>query len=173
MNINISTETRGKLHAPHIIPRWELIPCLWLKIWANFPPAPQVEFSLSYSYVRGTLCFLSQVEWTARDPDSKEGQISLQWFKFRLVFHVTRWRDVWISCGDPRKALGLRLIWTGGIISLWHLERHTEFNASKGDDALLFLKMDRNPNITVPTRQWTAVSFFTFRCVRIVLLSVV
>ena len=41
---------------------------LWLKIWANFPPAPQVEFSLSNRYVRGTLCFLSQVEWSARDP---------------------------------------------------------------------------------------------------------
>ena len=35
------------------------------------------------------------------------------------------------------KAVGLRLIWTGGIKSLCHLERHTEFNASKGDDALL------------------------------------
>ena len=27
-------------------------------------------------------------------PDSKEGQISLQWLKFRLVLHVTRIRDV-------------------------------------------------------------------------------
>ena len=51
------------------------------------------------------------------------------------------------------KAIGLRLIWTGGIISLSQLERHTVFKASKGDDALLFLKMDRNPNITVPTRK--------------------
>ena len=100
MNINITTATRGKLHAPHIVPRWELIPCLWLKIWAKFPLAPQVEFSLSNRYVRGTLCFLSQVKWTARDPDSKEGQISLQCLKFRLVFHLTRWRDVGIPCGD-------------------------------------------------------------------------
>ena len=38
------------------------------------------------------------------------------------------------------KAVGLCLIWTGGITSLWHLERHTEFNASKGDDAWIFLK---------------------------------
>ena len=51
------------------------------------------------------------------------------------------------------KAVGHCLIWIGGIISLGHLERHMEFNASKGDDALLFLKMDRNPNITVPTRK--------------------
>ena len=113
MNINISTATRGKLHAPHIDPSWELISCLWLKIWANFPPAPQVEFFLSNRYVRGTLCFLSQVEWTVRDPDSKEGRISLQWLKCRLVFHLTRWRDVWIPCGDPRESL----------TSLPHLDR--------------------------------------------------
>ena len=37
-------------------------------------------------------------------PDSKEGQISLQWLKIRLVFHVTRWRDVWIPCGDARES---------------------------------------------------------------------
>ena len=33
------------------------------------------------------------------------------------------------------KAVGLRLIWTGGLASLCHLDSHTEFNASKGDDA--------------------------------------
>ena len=27
------------------------------------------------------------------------------------------------------KAVGVRLIWTGGLTSLWQLERHTEFNA--------------------------------------------
>ena len=76
-----------------------------------------MEFSLSNRYVRGTLCFLSQVEWTARDPDSKEGQISLHWLKFRLVFHS---QDEGISKSPVEtleKAVGLRLIWTGGIIS--------------------------------------------------------
>ena len=33
------------------------------------------------------------------------------------------------------KALGLPLIWTGGLKSLSHLERRTEFITSKGDDA--------------------------------------
>ena len=173
MNINISTATRGKLHAPHIVPSWELIPCLWLKIWANFPPAPQVEFSLSNRYVRGTLCFLFQVEWTVRDPASKEGWISLQWLKFRLVFHLTWWWDVWIPCGCPNRAVVLHLIWIGGITSLWYLERHTEFKASKGVDAWLLLKMDRNPNITVPTRKWALVSCLTSRTVHIALPSLV
>ena len=36
------------------------------------------------------LCSLSQVEWTPRCLDSKEGPISLEWLKFRLVFHLTR-----------------------------------------------------------------------------------
>ena len=51
------------------------------------------------------------------------------------------------------KAVGLTIILTGGIISFGHLERHMEFHASKRGDALLFLRMDRNPNITVPTRK--------------------
>ena len=45
---------------------------------------------MSSKDVRGTLCFMFQVEWTPRGPDSKEGMISLQWLKMRLVFHVTR-----------------------------------------------------------------------------------
>ena len=47
MNIHFSTAARRKYNAPHIVSRWELIPCLWLKRWASFPQAPQVEFSLS------------------------------------------------------------------------------------------------------------------------------
>ena len=69
------------------------------------------------------------------------------------------------------KAIVLRLIWIGEITSLWYLERHTEFKASKGDDNWLFFKMDRNPNITVPTRKWALVSCLTSRSVCIVLRS--
>ena len=105
MNINFSTATREKHHVLQSISRWELISCVWLKRWANFPQATQVEFSLSNRYMRGMLCFLSQVEWTAGGPDSKEGQIFLQWVKFRLVIHLTRWRDVWIPCGDAWEIL--------------------------------------------------------------------
>ena len=71
------------------------------------------------------------------------------------------------------KAISLRLIWTGEITSVWHLERHMEFNASKCDDAWLFLKMDRNPNITVPTRKWTSVFCLTSTSIRILLPSLV
>ena len=87
---NFSTGTRGKLHVPHLVSRRELIPRILLKRLANFPQAPQEEPSLRNRYVKETLCFRSQVEWTPRGPDSKEGRISLQWFQFRLVFHLTR-----------------------------------------------------------------------------------
>ena len=70
------------------------------------------------------------------------------------------------------KAVVLLHIWVGGTTSLWYLKRYTEFKAWKGDDAWLFLKMDRNPNITVRSRKWAVVSCLTFRRVHIVLPSV-
>ena len=169
MNINFSTATQGKLHAPHIVSRWELIPCLSLKRWVNFPLAPQEQFSISNRYVRGTMCFLSQVERTPRGPDSKEGWISRQSLKFRLVFHLTRWRHVWITFGDPRESRSSPSHLDRGFRSLWPLERHMEWNASKADDAWLFLKINRKPNITVPTRKWTSVSCLTSRSIHIAL----
>ena len=69
------------------------------------------------------------------------------------------------------KGIGPRLIWTGGLTSLWHLERHAEFNASKGDDDWLFLKIDRNPKITVETRKVHWVSSLTSKSVCISLPS--
>ena len=71
-----------------------------------------------HSYVRGTLCFLSQVEWTLRDPDSKEGRTSLLWLKFRLVFHLTEEGMSETPVETLEKAIVLRLILIGGITSL-------------------------------------------------------
>ena len=51
-------------------------------------------------------------------PDSKEGQITLQWLKFRLVFMSQDEGMTESPVGTIEKAVGLRLIWTGGIISL-------------------------------------------------------
>ena len=77
-----------------------------------------MEFSLSNRNVRGTLCFLSQVEWTVGDPDTKEGRISLQRLKFMLLFPVTSEGMSESPVETLEKAVGLRLIWTGGITSL-------------------------------------------------------
>ena len=62
-------------------------------------------------------------------------------------------QDEWMSESSVEtleKALGLHLIWTGGLTSLWHIRRHMEFNASKGNNDWLFKKLDRNTSITVP-----------------------
>ena len=68
--------------------------------------------------MRGTLCFLSQVEWKPKGPDSKEGPISLQWRKFRLVF-ISQDEDMSESrVENIEKAVGVSVIWTGGLISL-------------------------------------------------------
>ena len=47
------------------------------------------------------------------------------------------------------KAIVLHRFWTEGFTSFLHIERCAELIASKGDDALLFVKIDRNTNITV------------------------
>ena len=161
------------LHAPHIVSRWELIPCLWRNRWANFPQTLQVEFSLSNRSGRGTLCFLSQVEWTVRGPDSKKAGFPCSGLNSGSSF-ISQDEGMSESPVETlEKAVGLCLIWTLEITSICHLERHTEFNASKGDDAWLFWKMDRNPNITVPTRKWNSVYCLTSRSICIVLPSVV
>ena len=51
-------------------------------------------------------------------PDSKEGWISLQWLKFRLVFHLKDEGMAESTVENLEKAAGLRLIWTGIITSL-------------------------------------------------------
>ena len=71
------------------------------------------------------------------------------------------------------KAIVLRLILIRGITSLWHLERHTEFKASKGDETRLFLKIDRNTKIFLEIRKGHVVSHLTSRSVCIILSSLV
>ena len=71
------------------------------------------------------------------------------------------------------KAIVLHLFWTGALTSLWKFERCAEYNASKGDDVWLFLKIDRNTNITVPTNKGCLASRLTFRSICIVLPSLV
>ena len=71
------------------------------------------------------------------------------------------------------KAIVLNLFWTEILRSLWHFERCAEFNASKGDNAWLFVKIDTNTNRTVPTNKGCLASSLTSRSVRIFLPSLV
>ena len=75
-------------------------------------------FCLSSSDVRGTLCFLSQVEWTPKGPDSKEGPISLQWRNSGSSF-TSQDEDMSESRVETlEKAVGISVIWTGGLTFL-------------------------------------------------------
>ena len=67
------------------------------------------------------------------------------------------------------KAIVLHLFWTEGLTSFWHIERCAEFIASKGDHGWLFVKIDRNTNIYVPTNKGRLTSRLTYSSVRIVL----
>ena len=161
------------IRAPHIIWIWPLIPGLRLKREANFPQPCQEKLSLRNMYARWTLCFLLQVKWTPICPDLKEGKISLQMLNAGSSFISQDERMSESLVKNLQKALGHHLILTIGLTSLWHLERHTDFSASKVDDAWHFLNIVMNPSITVPTRKWPSVSSLTSRTVRIVLPSLV
>ena len=75
------------------------------------------------------------------------------------------------SVQSLEKSLGPSLI--GGPNIRSNLERPLEFNASKGAEAWLFLKIDSNPNISVETRKGRLVSHLTSRSVCIILLNLV
>ena len=52
-------------------------------------------------------------------------------------------------------------------------KRYLEFKASKADEAWLFLKIDKNPNISVETRKGPLVSHLNSSSVCIILPSLV
>ena len=106
-------------------------------------------------------------------PCVERGRISLQRFNAGSSFISQDERMSESTVKTLQKALGVHIISTSGLISLWHIKRHAEFSASKADDTWLFLNIVRNPNITVPTRKWPSVSHLTYRSVRIVLQSLV
>ena len=61
-------------------------------------------------------------------------------------------------CGDPRGNPSSPPHLERGPHIPGLLERLVEFKASKADEALLFLKINRNPNIPVETRKGPVVS---------------
>ena len=124
-------------------------------------------------YVRGTLCFLPLVEWTPRCPDSKEGRVPCSGLNTGSYFIAQEEGMTESPVETLEKAIVLHLFWTEGLTSFWHIERCAEFIASKSDDAWLYVKIDRNTNIPVPTHKGRLASRLTFSSVRTVLPSLV
>ena len=128
-------------------------------------------FPLEYVCERDPVLSASS-EMDPEIPWLKRRRISLQRLKCRLIFNITRWKDVRITNRDPRESTSTPPpLDKGPHITLTTQEAH-RFQCFKVDDAWLFLNSVRNPNITVPTRNWTSFSRFTSRSIRIVLPSV-
>ena len=84
----------------------------------TFPQAPQEEFSLSSRNVRGTLCFLSEVEWTPEALTQKKGRFQYSGLNSGSSFISQDEGMSKFPVETQEKAMGVRLIWTGGITSL-------------------------------------------------------
>ena len=80
--------------------------------------AQQEEPYLRNSYVRGTLCFLPEVKWTPRCPDSKEGRVSLQWLNAGSYFISQDEGMTEYPVETIEKAIVLHLFWTEGLTSI-------------------------------------------------------
>ena len=102
---------------------------------ANFPQAPQEEPSLRNRYVRGTLCFLPQVEWTPISPDSNKAGFPCSVLNAGSYFISQDEGMTESPVGTLEKAIVLHLFWTEGLTSFSHIEGCAEFIASKGADA--------------------------------------
>ena len=84
----------------------------------SFPQAPHVAFSLSNRALRGTLCFLSQVECTARGLTQRKARFPCSGLNLGSCFMSQDEGMSETPVETLEKAVGLRLIWKGGIISL-------------------------------------------------------
>ena len=69
-------------------------------------------------YAGGTLSFLPQMECTLRCPDSKKGQIFLQWLECRRIFHLKNAGMSECPVETLEKALVPSLVLTAGLTSL-------------------------------------------------------
>ena len=157
--------------APHIVPGWECFPVFYWRGKSTFHKHLKRSIPSAIGMWEGLCVFC--LKWNGpRDALSQK--------KAGFLCSVLNAGSVFISQDEGmsespvetlEKALGLSLFWTAGLTSIWHLERHAEFIDSKGDDAWLFVKVDRNPNITVPTNKGCLTSRVTSRSVRIVLPS--
>ena len=77
-----------------------------------------MEFYLSNRYVRGTLCFLSQVEWTVKTLIQKKAGFPCSVLNSGSCF-ISQDEGMSESPVETlEKAIVLRLFWIGGITSL-------------------------------------------------------
>ena len=172
-NTNFSTGTRGKLHAPHIISRRSWFPVFYWTVRPTLNKHLKRSLPSPIDMWEGHWVF--SLKWSGYRDSLTRNKVGFPWSGLNAGSSFI-WQDVGMSesCVETlEKARVLRLIWIGGITSIWYLERQMEFKASKGDDAWHFLKIDRNPNISVETRKGPLVSHLNSSSVCIILPSLV
>ena len=151
--IYFSTETWGKLSAPHIVVGWEWFPVFYWRGKPTFHKQVKRSLPSALGMWKGLCVFC--LKWNGpRDAlTHKKDGFPCSGLNADSSF-ISQDEGMSASSAETlQKAIDLRLFWTGGLTLLWNLESCADFNASKGDDERLFVKIDRNPNITVPTNK--------------------
>ena len=171
--INISTATWGKFCAPHIVSGWEWFPVFdWIGK-QTFRKHLKRSLHSAIGMWEGLCVFCLKWNGTQDALPQKKARFPCSGLNAGSSFISQNEGMSESSVETLEKDLGLCLFWARGHTFLWHLERCAEFSDSKGDDAWLFLKIDRNTNIILPTNKGRLDSCLIFRSVRIVLPSLV
>ena len=171
--INFSTSNWGKFRVTHIVSGWEWFPVFYRRGKPTFHKNLKRRLNSAIGMWEG-LCFFC-FNWNGpRDAlNQKKAGFPCSGLNAGSSF-ISQEEGMFESpVGTLEKALGVLFFWTGGLTSLWHLEMCAEFNASKGEDAWLILKIDRNTNITVPTTKGRLAFRLTSRSIRIVLPTLI
>ena len=171
--INFSRAIWGMFRAPYIISGWEWFPVFNWRGKPNFHNHLKRSLPSSIGMWEGLCVFCLKWNglWDALTQNKPRFHCSALNAGSSFISQDEGMSESPVETLE--KALGLHLFWTGGLTLLWNLERHMEFNASKGEDAWLFVKIDMNPNITVQTNKGCLASPLTSRSVCIGLPSLV
>ena len=104
-----------------------------------------------------------EITWLERSPNLPADASCM------LIIHITRWKDVWVPCRDPRKSRRPPLHLKNGPNMPLTTRKPSGVHCSNFDDAWQFFNIVRNPNITLSNRKRDLNSHLTSRSVCIFL----
>ena len=171
--MNFTRAAWGMFPAPHIISGWEWFPVF---DWRGKPTFHKhLKWSLPKEIGIWEGLFVFHLKWNgpSNSLTQKKAGFPCSDLNAGTSFISQDERITESPVETLEIAIVLHLFWTEGLTYLWHTESCSEFNASKCDDAWLFVKIDRNTNITVPNNKGRLASRLTSRSVHIILSSLV
>ena len=171
--INIIRAAWGNFFAPHIIWGWEWFPVF---DWRGKPAFHKhLEWSLPSEIAMWERLCVFWIKYNGpRDAmTQKKGGFPCSAFNAGSSF-ISQDEEMSESPVETlEKDILLNTFWTEGVTSIWDFYTCAEFSASKGDDAWLFVKIDRNTNKTVPNNKGHLASRLTSRSICIFLPRIV